>query len=269
MTRPLLARLRHYYQAGAASLLNQAKAANMFANSTDIGISREKIYAEFLTYHLPSKCNIFFGGALFDDRGAESKQLDIIITTDTTPQFNLFNKDKCGKAYAHVEGTLSIVSVKSAINKEELYNALNEMASIPATKSLEGRVSPFLNIKNYDDWPYKILYATSSINYETVLEHLKAFYVENPTIQLNRRPNAIHVSGEYLIVRAFEGMTSHDPITGAKSSLIPGEYYAFAIRPDLQAIVCVLQELQNRVAASAHIFFLYNQFFDTLNLLPE
>ena len=44
-------------------------------------MSRELAYAEFIKQHAPSKCDVFLGGYLFDDDGAESKQLDIIITT--------------------------------------------------------------------------------------------------------------------------------------------------------------------------------------------
>jgi len=73
---------------GGAVLRGEAKTASIFPNSSDIGMSREKIFAEFLRLHAPSKCNVVFGGFLFGDDGSESGQLDVLITTDTTPQFN-------------------------------------------------------------------------------------------------------------------------------------------------------------------------------------
>jgi len=92
MTQTFFDRLRAYYTKVAEVLRGEADATSIFPNPTDIGTSRESIYKEFLKQHLPSKCNVFLGGYLFDDDGAESKQLDIIITTDTTPCFNFANE---------------------------------------------------------------------------------------------------------------------------------------------------------------------------------
>ena len=98
MAQTFFDRLRDYYVKVASVLRGEADAASVFANTTDIGISREKVYVEFLKQHTPSKCNVFLGGFIFDEDGAESKQLDIIITTDTAPRFDFHNKDGTGKA---------------------------------------------------------------------------------------------------------------------------------------------------------------------------
>ena len=74
---------------------------------------RERIYAEFLRQHAPSKCNVFLGGFLFDDDGSESSQLDVIVTTDTAPRFDFHNPDGGGKSFSPVEGTLGVASIKS------------------------------------------------------------------------------------------------------------------------------------------------------------
>jgi len=108
-------RLRDYYTKVGAVLRGEADAGSIFPNSTDVGMSREKVYANFLAQHAPSMCRVFFGGFLFDEAGAESKQLDIIITTDTTPRFDFHNQDGSGKSFSHVEGTLGVVSVKSTL----------------------------------------------------------------------------------------------------------------------------------------------------------
>jgi hypothetical protein len=62
-------RLRKYYLNVAQVLRGEADAASVFPNTTDIGMSREKVYADFLRQHAPSKCNVFLGGFLFDDDG--------------------------------------------------------------------------------------------------------------------------------------------------------------------------------------------------------
>ncbi len=171
MTQNFFDRLRSYYIKVAEVLRGEADAASVFANTTDIGMSRELAYAEFLKQHAPSKCNVFLGGFLFDDDGDESKQLDIIITTDTAPRFNFHNKDGAGKSFSPVEGTLGVVSVKSTLNKAELFDALGGIASIPPTRPLGNRVNALLNIKKYDDWPVKIIYSSKGIAPETLLAH--------------------------------------------------------------------------------------------------
>src|SRR5688500_18060979 len=99
-----LDQLRNYYLAVAKILRGEADAASVFPNTTDIGMSRERVYKEFLKQHAPSKCNVFLGGYLFDEDGAASKQLDVIITTDTTPRFDLHNKDGAGKHFHQWKG---------------------------------------------------------------------------------------------------------------------------------------------------------------------
>ncbi len=206
MTQPFFERLRTYYVNVAEVLRGEADAASIFPNTTDIGISRELVYAEFLKQHAPSKCNVFLGGFLFDEDGVESKQLDIIITTDTAPRFNFHIKGGSGKSFSPVEGTLGVVSSKSTLNKAELIDALENIASIPPTRSLDGRINPLLKCPNYDDWPFKIVYAPNGIAPGTLLTHLNEFYVANPQIPFSRRPNLIHVAGSCLLFRAQGGM---------------------------------------------------------------
>lgn len=251
-------RLQAYYNKVAEVLRGEAAAASVFANTTDIGMSRELAYAEFLKQHAPSKCNVFLGGFLFDEDGTESKQLDIIVTTDTAPRFNFHNKEGAGKSFSPVEGTLGVVSVKSTLNKAELFDALGGIASIPPTRSLDGRVNIFLKIKNYDDWPVKIVYASNGIAPATLLVHLDEFFTANPAIPINRRPNFIHVAGSCLIVRAQEGMSMHHRGTNTALPLTVGSYHLVTTNSDLQAIVWTLDQLQRNATASAHILFSYD-----------
>jgi uncharacterized protein YjfI (DUF2170 family) len=267
MAQAFFDRLRDYYVKVAAVLRGEADAASVFANTTDIGISRERVYAEFLKQHAPSKCNVFLGGFIFDEDGAESKQLDIIITTDTAPRFDLFNKDGTGKSFSPVEGTLGVVSVKSTLNRNELFDALEGIASIPPTRSLEGRVSFTIAITNYDDWPVKIVYASKGIAPETLLAHVNDFYNTNSGVPLNRRPNFIHVAGSCMIVRAVSdiGLARRD--TGEVQSLNVGSYYLVTTGSDLQAIVFVLDKLQQNAIASTHILFSYGSLINKVSRL--
>jgi hypothetical protein len=268
MAGPFFQRLRAYYLDVAAVLRGEAKAASIFPNTTDIGMSRERIYAEFLRHHAPSKCNVFFGGFLFGADGSESTQLDVLVTTDTTPQFNVHNKDGHGKSFSPVEGTLAVASIKSTLNKNELEDALAGIASIPSTAPIEGRVSFGLTITNYDDWPYKIVYASDGIAPETLLGHLNNYYLSNPNIPLGRRPNVIHVAGKYVIFKAIEGMSVWDINKQESETLEVGTFRHFTRNSDLQGILWVLDGLQQRATASTHILYSYGEIMNQVNGVP-
>lgn len=269
MARNFFERLRSYYLDVAAVLRGEASAASIFPNPTDIGASREQAYAEFLKQHAPSKCNVFFGGFLFGSDGAESGQLDVIVTTDTTPRFNLHNRDGSGKSFSPVEGCLAIASIKSTLNKAELEDALLGIARIPATAALDGRVNPMLRVKNYDDWPYKIVYANDGLAIDTMIGHIDAFYRTHPTIPSSRRPNIIHVCGKYAIFRIVPGMGVWDRATSQSKAVEPGTFYPFVTDPDLQGIVEVLNNLQKLATASNHILYSYHDIINRINGISD
>ena len=76
MPKDFYTRLRSYYKKVGEVLRGDADAASIFPNTSEIGIARELVYAEFLRNHAPSKCNVFLGGFLFHLDGTESKQLE-------------------------------------------------------------------------------------------------------------------------------------------------------------------------------------------------
>lgn len=268
MAGPFFQRLRDYYLNVAAVLRGEANVASIFPNATDIGVSRESIYAEFLRQHAPSKCNVFLGGFLFGNDGSESRQLDVIVTTDTTPRFDFHNPDGQGKAFSPVEGALGVASIKSTLNKNELEDCLNGFAAIPPTMSLDGRVAFGVNIKGYDDWPYKIIYASDGILPETLLGHLQQYYSAHPQIPLGRRPNIIHVSGKYIIFRITEGFTVWVPENQKEEELAPGTFVPLTNNPDLQGIVRALEGLQERATASTHILYSYGEVVNRVVGIP-
>jgi len=83
MAQDFYTRLHDYYEKVTGVLRDEADIASVFPNPSDIGEALEKIYANFLRQHAPSKCNVFLGGFLFHADGSESKQMDVIVTTDT------------------------------------------------------------------------------------------------------------------------------------------------------------------------------------------
>lgn len=252
IAKPFYDRLRNYYSAVGKVLRGDAEVASIFPNTSDIGTSRERVYAEFLRLHAPSKCNVMFGGFLFDEAGSESKQVDVIVTTDTAPQFNFLNKDGAGKSFACVEGVLAVASVKSTLNRAELFDSLLNLASIPAMSPLKGRIPPNLRFRGYEDWPYKIIFASDGIAADTLLSHLAEFYQVHPTIPETRRPNIIHVAGKYFIHRII-GDEKLDGQLRAK-----GEFVIVGGSPDTQAIAWTLQHIQSRASSACFINFRYD-----------
>lgn len=267
MAKTFFPRLRGYFERVGAVLRGEADSASIFPNSTDIGMSRERVYAEFLRLHAPSKCNVFLGGFLFDMNGEESRQLDIIVTTDTAPRYDLHNRDGSGKSFSPVEGTLGVASIKSTLNKNEMEDALHCVASIPPTESLEGRVSLGLEINAYDDWPYKIIYASNGIAGPTLLEHLNEFYTLHPTIPPSRRPHLIHVAGKYVILRTVPGLSIGSATSGQQLRVPePSSFNLITRDPDVQGILLALNSLQQFAQASAEISYEYGDLINKVNL---
>jgi hypothetical protein len=248
MPKPFFQRLKDYYESVGAVLRGEADAASIFPNTTDIGMSREKIYAEFLKNHVPSKCNVFFGGFVFGNDGSESGQLDIIVTTDTAPRFDFHNRSGDGKSFSPVEGTLAVVSIKSTLNKAQLEDSLKGIAAIPPTRPLGNRANPMIRIEGYEDWPYKVVYASNGIALHTLMDHLNEFYRLHPNIPVTRRPNIIHVAGLYVIFRLAEPMTVWDKNIGKEISTEAGTYYPFVTDPDLQAYIPQVAQMADNKA---------------------
>ena len=205
-------------------LKGEADAASVFPNSADIGTSREETYAKVLRQHLPPTCTVSLGGFLFNQRGQESKQIDILATNGASIQFNFHNANGSGKSFACVDGAVAVVAVKSTLDSSQLTDALENLESIPEKLPLTNdRKSPNIAIQGYDDWPYKIVYASDGVSLDTVTATLRDFYNARADIPFSRRPNLLHVSGKYIIVRAGpNGGQTRDHTT-----VKPNSFYGF------------------------------------------
>jgi len=256
MVKPFFERLNTYYAGVAAVLRGEASAASIFSNTADIGTSREHVYRCFLKDHLPSACNVMLGGFLFNQRGEDSGQIDVIVTIEDCPQFNLTNPDDNGKSFSCVDGTLAVASIKSRLDSKELRNALENLASIPQHKAEYDWLS--LGIENpfYEHWPYKIIFATDGISEESLKHTLIEFYTENAGVPSNRRPDIIHVAGRYCIRRAlrdsdYEGHT-----------IKAGTYFTTTVDVDVASLAVVVQRIQQMLAASRYVPFDYSELFN-------
>jgi len=258
MAKQFYDRLRAYYTRVGDVLRGEAGVASIFPNTTDIGISRERIYVEFLRTHLPSCCNVFFGGFVFNLAGDESKQVDVLVTSDICPQFNFANPTGHGKTFACVEGLPAAVSIKSTLNSAELVDSLENLASLPSKEDLGKRIMPLLQIPDYGDWPFKIIYASEGVSLETLLHALDQFYECNPQVPVTSRPNLIHVAGKYNVVRIRSGGGK----TRDGTVLAEHTFHARPDQTDVFALAYAMQNIQKNAAAARHVLFTYDAILD-------
>ncbi len=258
MTEPFFARLKKYFASVGKVLRGDAEAASIFPDTYDKGLSRERAYIESLKRHVPSSCNVFLGGFLFDLKGHESKQIDVIITNDLCPRFDFPPAE--GKSFACVDGTIAVASIKSKLDSCHLKEALSNLASIPEKEPLADRLPPGLIIEGYWDWPFKIIFATQSASGESVAAALAAFYNEHSSIPPSHRPNLIHVAGQYNIIRANREFHS----TRAGTELPEHSFHFQSDKSDAFALFYALSQIQQIGLASRYLNYRYtgilNQF---------
>lgn len=258
---PFYKRLHAYYSEVGKVLRGEAIAAGIFANTTDIGMSRERTYAEFLRHHLPPACNVLFGGFLFGITGQESQQLDVIVTTDGCPQYNFFSREWGGKSFSCIDGTAAVVSIKSKLDTRELHQALGNIASLPLKSPLTPEMlDPAIVFPEYDDLPYKIVYAPDGMSLDSIERELLEFY-EDGAIEPAKRPNLIHVANKYWLMR-------NDSLVRAlpDGAEVPPHAFVSQYDPSDAVPLCrAVVEIQNALTAIRHIVFSYA---DMLNYLP-
>ena len=270
-TSSVFSNIRNHFEKIADQLVAETEVASGLTNSSDVGASREDVYKRFLERHLPKTCNVFLGGYVFDIDGNRSKQTDIIVTAGNTPKFEMSTGNK---HFAPLEGTIAIVEVKSHLNKQSLYDALENIAAIPSMPNQKGILSPVVkySIQHWLDIPYKIILAYGAINKETLFEHICEFYKKNDSIPINRRPNIIHIlknSTEeeqgYVMVR----MTPEMQIMESDGSLTTeqvkdGEYRWFYPNHNVLAMAWILDSIKQNNFIINFSKFNYRQWINRL-----
>ena len=256
--------LKEHYISIARELNSQARQAGLLTNPTGVGTEREEVYRAFLERHLPKMCDVFLGGYVFDLRGNSSAQIDVIVTSGNTPRFRMSS----GSRYiAPLEGTIGVAEIKSHLNKDTLEEALNNCASIPSMPDSKGIVAPYLKLDkdNWQDTPYKIVYAYDGIAANTICAHITAFYNQHQEIPIARRPNIIHVLDKYMVMRIAPGMTVINP-DGKPDATQPdaGQYKPFFTGSDASAMAWTLIALQEKSFLSNSLMYKYDEWHNKI-----
>jgi len=134
------------------------------------GDVREDILKEFLKKYLPEKYGIA-KGLVIDVNGKQSKQQDILIYDKSiTPVFFLSQSE----TILPIESVLSIIEVKSVLNKKQLIEALENIKSV---KELEKN---YLNKKSTNIYPFGFIFCyTSSIQLDDIRKQYRDFFNSN------------------------------------------------------------------------------------------
>lgn len=125
---------------------------------------------------------------------------------------------------------------------------------------LEGRQNPLIKIKNYEDWPYKIIYASDGVLVETAFRTIDTFYKVNKDIPHHKRPNIIHVCAKYSIVRVEKGASLSDGTILEENSFWP-----VSDPSDAYALLRTILEVQLRLDSTKHLNYNY---LELVNKLP-
>ena len=256
--------LAEHYASVARELSSKARQAHLLANATAMGTEREEVYREFLERHLPRTCDVFLGGYIFDRTGHSSNQIDIIATSGIAPRFRMSS----GNRYiAPLEGTIAVAEIKSRLSKETLQQALAGCASIPTMPKQDSIVAPYLRVNDseWQDLPYKIVFAYDGIAADTACAHIAEYYKDNSDIPTYRRPNVIHVLEKYMIMRITPDVT----VVSVDGSSVPdqpeiGQFHPFLVGSDISAMVWTLAALQERAFLSAHLRYKFDEWHDNI-----
>jgi hypothetical protein len=253
-------RIIRYFQAIADELEAKGKKAAVLSNNPDRGTSRENTLENFLAQHIPSRCQVKTGGFIFDVRGTESHQIDLLVTNDLTLQLV-----EQGKSFNCVEGVYCAISVKTRLDKQSLLEAFENLASIPPMPDMVDRISgQIANPQKYNDFPLCVIFAYDGLDWRTIAKHLGDFYENNPQIPASRRADMIIVNNKYVISRTEAEVRRVD---GTK--IPPNTYVGEAdpqYYPGATALLRLLIGIQRSAFIGPHLSMNFGEYLDAIGI---
>lgn len=249
-------KLTTYFQNVADVLDQKKKVSDVFPNPVDKGQNREGILKKFLEDHLPHRCKVINGGFIFDSKGKESSQLDLIVINDLTLQYNPLQGDVGSKSFAAIEGCYAAISVKSKLDKDALVDSLNGFSTMPTMPQL--KINPQLQSEIPNKIPLRIIFAFSGLEANTIKSHLENYYKENPTPDLEQ-VRLVIVNNKYIIIRLWsEGKTNRGLIIPPNTFFVaqPKKYVG------AYALHYLITELQLVSNIGSQILFNFGKYLD-------
>lgn len=196
-------KIAQYFESIAKNIDSDRNASGIFDNRSDSGSAREDIIIRFLETHIPRRLHVSKGGFVINSEGKISKQIDILITNDLTIQFNHFAKtDSIGKSFNILEGCLSIISVKSYLDKTSLIESLENLGSVPLLNDYKLKSNDPYEKYLIEQLPMKAIFAYDGSEPQTIVNHIHEHYAKKGNIDLRLTPQMIIVNNKYLINRS-------------------------------------------------------------------
>lgn len=249
--------LRDYFQELANKLESDRTATSIFPNRSDAGSTREEVLLTILTDHLPARCRAVKGGFIFDIHGNVSKQIDLLITTEATLQFRQWDK-----SFNCIEGCYGAITVKTTLDKTSLFDALDNIASIPLMPDPGQALNPNLaNRDMYLELPFKAVFAFDGIASETLNQRIAEYYATHD-VPLPRRPEMIIVNNRYLFVKTRAGDRRIDGVP------VPPDLYfpMFGEQRQVGAygLVRLLTQIQEASNWGSHVILSFAKYVDAM-----
>ncbi|GAD88970.1 hypothetical protein VHA01S_013_00070 [Vibrio halioticoli NBRC 102217] len=161
--------------------LNLQEIRESLSHSGDRGSSAEGVVREFLCSYLPPY-NRIGEGEIIDINGAQTTQLDLIITNEYHPTLN----DLSGPEMFIIEGVACVGEVKTKLNSQDIDTLIQSCITYKSLKpelqdgmSVHGNRSDIFRF--VDHRPYFIFAFESQLAIATIHQKLRDYYLENGT----------------------------------------------------------------------------------------
>jgi hypothetical protein len=249
--------LQSYFKGIADDLDNQSRmTASVGTHRGDRGTNREAALLEVLKKHLPERLKAELGGQIIGLSGEESKQVDIIIQNDIAIRFKQFERN-----FVLAEGVAAVISVKSFLDKDAIYDCLDNFASIP---QFDSKVISFpilkpgaLEVFNMH-YPRNFIFAFDGLDAKTLVKHVMDYYSLKPNTPANRLPKLIIVNRKHQINYSEDNAKTFDGQEIPAKSFYPSELF-----PEMHGypFVFILHELSKFLTWLPHMQLDFNQYF--------
>lgn len=196
-TDDIFPNLLDHFQGEANKLAFAISVTQIQAHNPVMGSQREDNLLEFLNRYIPTRCKINKGGFVFDLLGEKSKQIDLLITSDKTLQFNTSTQD-LSQSFNCIEGCICAISVKTTLDRNGLIDSIENLSSIPTHKEFLRHPS----VANWDELlpqlPQKVIFAYRGESPETIVRNLEE-YVNSTEMLYENIPDLIIVNNSCYI----------------------------------------------------------------------
>jgi hypothetical protein len=196
------------------------------------------------------------GRLCFDSRDRESKQIDLVVAGDFAPNFGRVHD--IDKAFTCVEVALGALAVKSNLSRDELWDALDNLSTVPPPPDVTGRLNPLMKLLDgFTGWPIKI-----GPSVETVYNNLMTSYEQRVGWRTNH-VHAVIVNRSCCISCTGSGGVLNE------GSTVPGSTFFAMQGPKMGAfaLMYVITRIQGAANVASNVLFSFGDYLDAVRWL--